>query len=185
MNEDVLPLFAKDETLETLIRRHNIKLTDTGGITFVFDVAKKEAVTAEIAAVKDDLKAYLIKKKEYTAEYKRREQAIEGVREIEQAIREQADWSDAFQREMEKSDPTYKIGSQPPDRIAEMKQRYPRAAAYLYAKNCSYASHDVKATLGHKAMNAIVRGEGYADAIDEMEQKWSAYTNREFDGLSR
>ena len=61
---------------------------------------------------------------------------------------------------------------------AEVAQKYPRAAAYLHAESWSYASNDVKASLGRIARNQIASGRSYKSAISEMEKKWKKYLDR-------
>ena len=61
---------------------------------------------------------------------------------------------------------------------AEVAKKYPRAAAYLHAESWSYASNDVKASLGTAAKNQIASGKSYKSAISEMERKWKKHLDR-------
>ena len=57
-----------------------------------------------------------------------------------------------------------------------MYAKYPRAKAYLEASAYANAEHYVKAAAGGKALEAIINGEDYAEAIAVMEADWSKYT---------
>ena len=55
-------------------------------------------------------------------------------------------------------------------KLLELKEKYPRAIAYLYAKNHSNSSDFLYAGRGRKAMEQILNGEDYEMAIAEMDR---------------
>lgn len=102
--------------------------------------------------------------------------AIEGLREIHDAKEAWSRYHDAFNRMMEDQD---NDGACPPTRptvsVEELNAKYPRAAAYIKAENYSCAANYAKSSAGRKALEKIINGEDYAQAIADMEAEWSAY----------
>lgn len=60
--------------------------------------------------------------------------------------------------------------------IAELEQKYPRAAVYLKAQRWSWSAEQKKSDLGKKAMNRILDGDDPAVVMEEMESSWTAFT---------
>ena len=60
-------------------------------------------------------------------------------------------------------------------KIDALKAKYPRAAAYLKAREWGCAAHYVKAKAGRDAEERIINGEDHATVIAEMEKSWDAY----------
>ena len=101
--------------------------------------------------------------------------AIEGLKEIEDAVSDLAKWNREFAASF---NDVGGLGVRPkPDYdLEEMNRKYPRAAAYRKAEAYEYASHYYKATLGEQAKEKIINGEDYTAVIADMEQKWHDYT---------
>ncbi len=77
----------------------------------------------------------------------------------------------------------YNDGARPPRKpsvsIAELKAIYPRAAAYIEAKEWSYASNYIKSAAGRVAVEKIINGYDYNETLANMKKEWSDYcTNR-------
>jgi len=110
------------------------------------------------------------------AERKAKTAAIEGLEEIRSAIHAAEQYHRDFNRMM---DDEYNDGVNPPERpttnIAELKARYPRAAAYLVAESYSYADHYVKAGAGKRAVERIINGEDYNKVLADMKAEWDAH----------
>ena len=60
-------------------------------------------------------------------------------------------------------------------KIYALQAKYPRAAAYLKAREWGCAAHYVKAKAGRDAEERIINGEDHATVIAEMEKSWDAY----------
>lgn len=102
--------------------------------------------------------------------------AIEGLQEIYDASEEWSRYRDAFSCMMDNQD---NDGARPPMQptvnIEALNAKYPRAAAYIKAENYSCAANYAKSSAGRKALEKIINGEDYAQAIADMETEWSAY----------
>lgn len=128
----------------------------------------------------EEIRAHLQKEKdaEEAAAKDRQEKinAIEGLQEIRDAKEAWYRYHDEFERMM---DSEYNDGACPPKEptvnIEELKSKYPRAAAYIMAENYNCAANYAKSSAGKKALEKIINGEDYAQAIAEMESEWSAY----------
>lgn len=102
--------------------------------------------------------------------------AIEGLQEIYDASEAWSRYYDAFSCMMDDQD---NDGVRPPVKptanIAALSAKYPRAAAYIKAQNYGCAANYAKSSAGRKALEKIINGEDYAQAIADMETEWSAY----------
>lgn len=102
--------------------------------------------------------------------------AIEGLQEIYDAKEAWSRYRNAFERMMEDQD---NDGAFPPMRptvnVEELNTKYPRAAAYIKAENYSCAANYAKSSAGRTALEKIINGEDYVQAIADMEAEWSAY----------
>lgn len=133
---------------------------------------------AEIAEIKANLIAERDAERAAAAAKQAKIDAIEGLKEIHDALEAQADYYRAFDRMMEDEN---NDGVCPPKRptgnIAELKAKYPRAAAYIAAEKYSNASNYAKAIAGDKALEKIINGEDYVAALAAMEKEWSDHVN--------
>lgn len=59
--------------------------------------------------------------------------------------------------------------------IAELEQKYPRAAVYLKAQRWSWSAEQKQANLGKAAMDRILDGDDPAVVLEEMESAWAAF----------
>lgn len=53
----------------------------------------------------------------------------------------------------------------PPARLMQLRQRYPRAAAYILAESHAFSSNETVADRGRKAMHLLITGAGLDDAF--------------------
>ena len=176
-------------TLQELIKKYGIKLAmeyvpgkgaiPTGNLYSPFlENAKIAGDFDEIVSYKQEIMNILIdEKKEKEREWREREDkinAIPGLSEIQAAKDDLERWHDEWERSF---DDVGGLGVRPKPKydFAEMNAKYPRAAAYLKAESYSLAAHDVKASAGRKALEKIVNGEDYEEALKVMEDEWSAY----------
>ena len=126
-----------------------------------------EFIKAEKAAKEEaEKKAY--------EEYKKKVDAIEGLKELQNLIDDWDTYNEAL-REFIENDAIGKAPVKPDKTIKEVADMYPRAKAYIAAENYHNAAHYVKATAGKKALDAIINGEDYEKAIADMKAEWSSY----------
>lgn len=130
----------------------------------------------EIESIRAELKAEAAEKAREKAERQTKIDVIEGLRELTDAYLDLKRYRDEFNAMM---DDEYNDGARPPKKpeanIKELRERYPRADACIKAQDWEHASHFMKAAAGRKAMQRIIDGEDYAQAIADMEAEWSAY----------
>lgn len=162
-------------TAKELINRFEIVLHDDTTVQ-IFGKPSKTQIS-EIKAAKTEileiLKAERAAKEKAKAERAAKIAAIEGLEEIRNAIYAVEKYHRDFNRMMEDE---YNDGVNPPRRpstsVADIKAKYPRAAAYLKAESFTYASHYAKSGAGARALERIINGEDYETVITEMESEW-------------
>jgi hypothetical protein len=142
-----------------------------------FPTPQPLTIPAEIAIQIDKISM------EYAEELEKAKQAraqkiadIQGLEDLRAAVADEQRYQQEFSRMMENP---HNDGANPPlpqkSNIAQLKQKYPRAAAYLVAEAWSYAANDVKGAAGMAAMEAIVNGVDSEWALMQMESSWDAY----------
>lgn len=143
---------------------------------------RKDKAEETIKSQKSEIMAYL---KEEEAEKKRafeerqaKINAIEGLKEIKNAIEEQIKWRQDFNRAMESEDGCIGMRAKPEDNISELKEKYPRAAAYLAAEAESFKSNYEFSAIGKRALEAIINGEDYKEVLKRMEDEQKEFANR-------
>lgn len=107
--------------------------------------------------------------------YRRKLDAIEGLNEIEEARRDLERWHYEWEESFSGDCGGLGVRQKPNYDFAAMYAKYPKAAAYLKARDYSSASNPAKAAAGNAAAEAILNGEDYEQAIQQMEQEWQAY----------
>jgi len=168
-------------TVNEMIKKYNLTLAKRNGEDAI-RVGKKvsKATIEEIRKAKPEIIAELKRREaEKKAAYEARQariNAIEGLKELQRAIAAEEAYREALNDMMEDE---YNDGARPPKKpeisVKELKEKYPRAAAYLKAENWSLASNYIKAGAGQKAKERIISGEDYNQVIAEMEKEWSDY----------
>lgn len=111
--------------------------------------------------------------------YKSQLASIDGLTELQSALAEQERYAAQFEQMMEDEQ---NDGIRPPRPAAgnfdELRARYPRAAAYVFADSWAGAEHDVKASAGSKAKKQILEGNDHSQAIHEMRQTWATHCDQ-------
>ena len=84
------------------------------------------------------------------------------------------EWSQEFEKSF---DDVGGLGVRPyPEHdIAALKEKYPRAAAFLLAESWEYMPHYMRSTAGIKAKERIINGEDYTEVIKDMKAEWDEY----------
>ena len=166
-----------------LIKRYDISLWGEDMIrAYNMALVKKDKAEETLKARKPEILAYLkeekASEKRAYEERKAKINAIEGLEEIRNAINEQIKWTEDFKRAMQSPDGCVRMRAKPEDNIAELKQKYPRAAAYLTAENESLKSNYVLSAIGNKALEAIINGEDHEAVMATMEAEHKAFAER-------
>jgi len=163
--------------IKDLIRICKIEDAKNGTLK-IWNMENGKKYLEEIKAKKSEILAYLAEK-EAQEEARRQAKkakiaAIEGLEEINNAINAETEYNRAFNKMMEdESNDGVFPPKKPAINSADLKQKYPRAAAYIKAENWSFADHYVKSAAGKKAKERIVNGEDYKTVITEMEKEFS------------
>lgn len=168
---------------QELIQRYRIalKIDEYGQPTgnLVVYRADKTALAA-IKAAKPEIVAALLAQREagLRAEQERRAKidAIPGLREIEAARADLVNWKLEFDASFD-SENGGGVGVRPKPKydMDAMYAQYPRAKAYLDAQAFAASENDAKSAAGMKALETIINGENYEQAIDTMNSEWAAY----------
>jgi hypothetical protein len=179
-------------TIEQLVRRYTLSIT-------INPATNQEALMADLGAIKRDnakeeikqkkaeIMAYL--KDQRAEDEKRAEEArqrekdrserikqIDGLKEIQDAIED----LDRWQYEFEKSfDDVGGLGVRPkPDYdIKAMRQKYPRADAYLRAESEYLKSNYELSAIGQRALEEVIFGD-WQKAMETMEKEIKVFADR-------
>lgn len=163
--------------MKYIIKKYNIRIK---GEQLACDpFIKRNAEDLEfVKAHKSEIIEFIKKAEENAKKEKEDRKAkiknIVGLAEIKNAISEY----ESYKEELDNfvlSGATGKAPIKPSADIEAMKRTHPRAAAYLYAEEYSYAAHFIKANAGREALEKIINGEPFEEAIANMEKIWSNY----------
>lgn len=168
---------------QELIQRYKIALKSdehgqpTGNL-IVYRADK--AALAAIKAAKPEIVAALLAQREdgLRAEQERQAKidAIPGLREIEAARIDLINWKLEFDASFD-SENGGGVGVRPKPKydMDALYAKYPRAKAYLDAQDFAESDNDAKAAAGMKALETIINGENYEQAIHAMNSEWAAH----------
>lgn len=174
-------------TARELIKKYRIQLsleltqdgwTPTGTLR-VFNAAEcnRNGDLPAIKALKPEILAILLSEQD-AEETARRERdvkiaAIPGLREIETAIEDLGKWYHEFGASFDgEAGGGAGICVKPDCNIKSLCAKYPVAKAYLDAKKYADSENWRKATAGKKAVDAIINGEDYEQAVAKMKEEW-------------
>jgi hypothetical protein len=133
----------------------------------------------ELKAKREEILKYLADKKAAEkAAAKAREakiKAIEGLEELQKAINAEESYHYEINRRFENEALSSILPAQPKANIKELKEKYPRAAAYIKAENWKYANNYAKSAAGAKALERIINGENHEQVLADMEAEWDAH----------
>lgn len=165
---------------QELIKRHSIslKLDENGqptGNLVVYRADKSDL--AAIKAAKPEIVAALLDERDagLRADQERQAKidAIPGLREIEDARDDLANWQQEFSASFDgEGGGGVGVRPKPAYEMDALYARYPRAKAYLTAQDFAASENYAKSTAGQKALEAIIDGEDYERAISAMEAAW-------------
>ena len=159
--------------IEELIRKYSITLTDDEEHIKLY--AGKNKSVEEVKAHKDEIISYLKEKKDLERRRREAVDSIEGIKEIENFIRQREIYHEKIRSAFESEDGIISYPEKPAQTLEELRTKYPKAAAYLLARDYSYFSNYIKAGYGKTAINRIADGEDYNTVIQEMKDSWTEY----------
>ena len=168
---------------QELIQRYKIalKIDEHGqptGNLIVYRAGK--TALAAIKTAKPEIVADLLAQREagLRAEQDRQKKiaAIPGLREIEAARADLVNWKLEFDASFD-SENGGGVGVRPKPKydMDAMYAQYPRAKAYLDAQEFAASENDAKSAAGQKALESIINGENYEQAIHTMNSGWAAH----------
>lgn len=146
----------------------NIKIWDSNKVI-------KDNALEMLRSNKPEIIAELQRRFNATAERNAKIEAIEGLKEIMTAQAAWENYRDEIDRRMSDENLSSIGIASPKDNLAALTARYPRAAAYITAESYQNASNDVKASAGRNALERIVNGEDYTEALADMETVWKKH----------
>lgn len=165
-------------TIERMVEVYQIHKSKEGKIRVYETIVKRPEHYKFVVEHKAEILAYL-DAKEVAAKRAHDERmaklnAIEGLRELEDAKYALKSYYSSYNRYIEQG-AEGKEPEKPEANLDELIRKYPRANAYLKAKEYSFASHFAKSRAGDRAEERILNGEDYNQAIDDMEKEWKDY----------
>ena len=170
---------------EKMIQKYNIRLgVNKDKLVVDSKIGRSAKDKQYIKEHRDELLEILIdreeKKEQELQEKRKRIESIQGLKELQKTIADWNRYSSAMSRYIER-DCTGNAPEKPKKTIAEVKQEYSKAAAYVKADQWSYSSHYFKSSCGERAKEAILNGEDFETAIDDMVTAWKKYTEESVD----
>lgn len=173
----------QEREIKNLIERYHIHLMlekgePNGKIMIptddVYQAQQDDKLNCIIEA-KAEIVGYLLKKlkeeNKKDAEREAKIDAIEGLKEIEEAREDLTSWRLELKRSLNGVEKT-EVRSKPEYDFEAMREKYPRAVAYLKAQDYASASNPGKAAAGDKALERIINGDDYKSALKDMEAEW-------------
>ena len=171
-------------TINEMISKYRIELVVKNGVEGLMikgtAAVKRDNALETLRAMKPEIIAY-IKAEKAEAERKSRERAeriaaIEGLKEIKDAIEDLESWRYEFDKSF---DDVGGLGVRPKPAydIQAMREKYPRAAAYLRAEKYSLKSNYELSSIGRKALETVIYGD-YTEAMEAMDAELKDFTNR-------
>lgn len=163
--------------IKELVEKYKMFLSSDGTRLGVREMeqAKTDGMMDTIKAQKDDIMSFLKEKKaaEEKAAKERIEKinAIEGLKEIQEAIQEQETWTRKFNYNMNNEYTSSIVSSRPEDRVETLKEKYPRAAAYLKAESLFLSENSDISNIGKSALDKIINGEDFVSVMKKVEEE--------------
>lgn len=174
-------------TIEEFVRALNVRRTGEDKIGCYTPKCGKDEIVAYMRSNKPAILQYLLEQEaaqaraeqeaaKARAEREAKVQAIPGLAEIEHARADLAAWHEEWEASFE-GEGGGGIGVRPKPKydLKSMYDQYPKAVAYINAREYSRSENIVKARAGEVAVQKILAGEDYNAAITEMKAAWTKY----------
>lgn len=169
-------------TAAELIKKYDIRLFNSEQIAVTSgEKAKKDNAIDIIKENKAEIISILTAEQKAKEEKETKIKAIEGLKEIEKARFELENFYERLAQAMDNEYTSGILPSNPITNLKELENKYPRAVAYLKAERWFLSKNYTKSDLGGKALNRIINGDPYKNAIDDMEREWSDYCSENVD----
>ena len=167
-------------TAELAIEYYGVRRgTEEGTIALTRNVptnqADLDALGAEMRRLKPEILAHFDEIDRAAEERRAKIAAIEGLKEIEDAENAWYAYHRAYSKAFDSE--CVRLPKRPEVSVKELKEKYPRAAAYLYVQQFSNAANYQKSGIGSKHLERIINGEDYTKVIEDMEAEWTAAAN--------
>ena len=167
------------EQIRTLIERWKMKVEVVDGEEKLqVTPPSQQELNKWINHIKNNKTLIINEIKKIKAEEEQRKaniEAIEGLRELQQAINDELNYRYEWNRRMEDEALSSISPKKPIVSVAELKKRFPRAAAYVKAENWTQSNNSGKRQAGKKALERIIAGENHEQVLADMEAEWSEY----------
>ena len=170
-----------EKRIEQLIKDYDLRITADGNLAVRSFLSPTAKDIEEIKKYKSEIIQYF-KDIENANELKKQKiEAIEGLTELQKAINEYENFlyknENAFENEYTSSFSKSYDG----ESISTLKAKYPKANAYLIANSWTLANNYHKAALGQIALNKIIDGNDYNEAISQMKSDWTSFCKNNID----
>lgn len=174
------------QRIEQLVNKYCLKVIVKDGVNCLLPSSRpNQNDLVEIKNNKDAIVDYLLSKKaeEEKAEAERNAKidAIDGLKELEKIISE---WKNYYYKLNSNYDNEYKssiLPTKPNITVEEVSAKYPRANAYLTAQSWSLANNFKKVNAGKKALDKIIDGDDYEEAIEQMKAEFDREIGENWD----
>lgn len=173
---------AEEMTIEEIVRRYDLCWLNPDKIwarILPNEPAARAEIMANLRKRKPEILEYFAErdaaKKRDAREYQEKIDAISGLKEIRAALADLEAWDEEFNANMERGDSGVGLRPRPQYDMDAMRAKYPRAAAFLEAEKMSHSPHYVKSAAGRKALESIINGGDYAQALKAANAEWDAY----------
>lgn len=174
-------------TIAEFVRALNVRRTGTDKIGCYTPKCGRDEIVAYMRANKPAILQYLLDQEadqaraeqeaaKARAEQEEKIQAIPGLAEIELARADLTAWHEEWEASFD-GEGGGGIGVRPKPKydLKSMYAQYPKAVAYIKAREYSQSENIAKASAGEAAVRKILDGEDYNAAISEMETAWTKY----------
>lgn len=167
---------------EKMVKQYDIRLAVAAGETklMVVNSPKDKGKIEEIRNRKQEIIEFLrTKEKQEKERYEERIRLIsriEGLSEIENARTALAEWHEAFNASFDDVG-GLGVGPKPEYDFTAALKKYPRAAAYLKAKEYAEKTNHELYSIGKKALEEVIYGD-YEKAMTDMESELKDFKER-------
>lgn len=174
-------------TIIEMIKKYDIVMTHERDAIVARDAYsfKRDNAYDIVAPHKDEILQYLKEKEEEREraffERRRKIDAIEGLKEIEDARAQLSDWNYRFKKSFDGEGAVggMGVGAKPDYDLEEMYKKYPVAHAYLTAEAQENKSNYELSAIGKRAKEQIINNPGnYKEIIENMQSEIKDFTQR-------
>lgn len=143
------------------------------------DPQTHDEVIAVMKSRKPEIMQYLLEREEAQKIESRERQekigSIPGLAELRAALEDEENWRKEYNRSIVRGDSGAGLRPRPQYDWEAMEAKYPRATAYICAENMSHTPNLTKAASGRRALERIINGEDYTQALADARSEWNAY----------